>query len=131
MKVEAWIFTILTVFFLIVTPSYWLVTHETTGTAALTLTFFLSLMITGYLTIISRRIDARPEDKQEGEIVEGAGEVGFFSPQSIWPLLCALTLAIVMVGLVLGWWMVIIGGALGVAALTGLIYQYYRGDYAH
>ncbi|SDS13365.1 cytochrome c oxidase subunit 4 [Microlunatus soli] len=131
MKVEAWIFTILTVFFLIVTPSYWLVTHETTGTAALTLTFFLSLMITGYLTLISRRIDARPEDKQEGEIVEGAGEVGFFSPHSIWPLLCALTLALVMVGLVLGWWMVIIAGALGMASLTGLIYEYYRGDYAH
>lgn len=131
MRIEAWVFTILTVFFLIVTPCYWLVSHETTGTAALTLTFFLSLMIAGYLTLISRRIDARPEDKQQGEIVEAAGEVGFFSPQSIWPLMCALTLAFFVVGIVIGWWMVIIAGGLGIASLTGLVYEYYRGDYAH
>lgn len=131
MKMEGAIFTILTVFFLIVTPCYWFVTHETTGTAALTLTFFLTAMIAGYLTLIARRIDARPEDKQEGEIVEGAGEVGFFPPQSVWPLFCALTLAFMLVGIVIGWWIVIIAGALGVIALTGLIYEYYRGDYAH
>lgn len=131
MRAEARIFLILTAFFLIVTPVYWLTTHETTGTAALVLTFFLSLMITGYLALIARRIDDRPEDKREGEIVEGAGEVGFFPPQSIWPLFCALSLALVMVGLVIGWWMVIIAGALGIVSLTGLIYQYYRGEYAH
>lgn len=131
MRMEAWIFGILTVFFMIVTPAYWFVTHETTGTVALTLTFFLSLMIAGYLTLIARRIDARPEDKQQGEIVEGAGEVGFFSPNSIWPLLCALCLALVMVGLVVGWWLTIIAGVLGIVSLTGLIYQYYRGEYQH
>lgn len=131
MRMEAWIFAIVTVFFLIVAPAYWFVTHETTGTVALTLTFFLSLMIAGYLTLISRRIDARPEDKREGEIVEGAGEVGFFSPHSIWPLFCGLSLALVMVGIVIGWWLVFIAAALGVVSLTGLLYQYYRGEYQH
>ncbi|QDP97666.1 cytochrome c oxidase subunit 4 [Microlunatus elymi] len=131
MRAEARIFLILTAFFLIVAPVYWFTTHETTGTAALILTFFLSLMITGYLALIARRIDDRPEDKREGEIVEGAGEVGFFPPQSIWPLFCALSLAFVMVGIVIGWWIVIIAGALGVVSLTGMIYQYYRGEHAH
>jgi hypothetical protein len=36
-----------------------------------------------------------------------------------------------MVGLVIGWWLVIIAGALGIVALTGLIYQYYRGEFQH
>jgi uncharacterized membrane protein YdfJ with MMPL/SSD domain len=131
MRIEAWIFAIVAVFFFIVTPAYWFVTHETTGTAALTLTFLLALMIAGYLTLIARRIDPRPEDKREGEIVEGAGEVGFFSPHSIWPLFCGLSLALVMVGLVMGWWLVIIAAALGIVSLTGLIYEYYRGVYQH
>src|SRR4051812_38456171 len=131
MRLEAWIFGILTIFFLIVTPIYWLMSHDPTGTAALVLTFFLALMVTGYLGLIARRIDVRPEDKKEGEIVEGAGEVGFFPPQSVWPLFCALALALVMVGLVIGWWLVIIAGALGMVALTGLIYEFYRGEHAH
>jgi hypothetical protein len=131
MKLEAWIFSIVTVFFLIVTPAYWLITREPTGTTALVLTFSLALMISGYLTLVSRRIDPRPEDRPDSEIVEGAGEVGFFPPQSIWPLFCGLTLAVAMVGLVIGWWLFIIAMALGTVALTGLIYEYYRGDYAH
>ncbi len=131
MRVEARIFALITVFFLIVTPIYWLMSKDPTGTAALTLTFFLALMVFGYLALIARRIDARPEDKNEGEIVEGAGEVGFFPPQSVWPLFCALSLAFVMLGIVIGWWMCIIAGALGMVALTGLIYEFYRGEHAH
>jgi hypothetical protein len=48
-KVEAWIFGSLTIFFLIVTPIYWFITAdasgvpEITGTVALILTFFLVL----------------------------------------------------------------------------------------
>jgi hypothetical protein len=128
---EALIFAILTVFLVVVTPVYWLMTREPTGTAALVLTFCLALMITGYLGLIARRIDPRPEDNAEGEIVEGAGEVGFFSPHSIWPLFCALALSIAVIGLVIGWWLFIIASALGMVALTGLIYEYYRGEHAH
>ena len=58
MKVEAWIFGSLTIFFALVTPAYWLITMdasgtpEITGTAALILTFFLSLMIFAYLFLV-------------------------------------------------------------------------------
>jgi hypothetical protein len=131
MRIEAWIFAIVTVFLVIVTPVYWLMSHDPTGTTALTLTFFLALMITGYIALVARRIDARPEDKADGEIAEGAGELGFFPPHSIWPLFCALSLALAMLGLVIGWWLFIIASALGMIALTGLIYEYYRGEYAH
>ena len=86
MKVEAWIFGILVIFFVVVTPIYWLLSHDPTGTVALILTLFLSLMISGYLALVARRIDPRPEDEPTVEILEGAGDLGFFPPQSKWPL---------------------------------------------
>jgi len=131
MRAEAWIFGILTLFFLIVTPVYFLLTGEITGSVALLLTFFLVAMITGYLTLIARKYNLRPEDRKDGEIVEGAGEVGFFPPQSIWPLLSAFTMVLVALSPVFGWWLLVIGVASGFATLTGWIYQFYRGDHAH
>ena len=73
MKVEAWIFGSLVIFFAIVTPIYWLMSKDPTGTAALIMSFLLVLMIAAYLGLIARRIDPRPEDKKQGEIAEGAG----------------------------------------------------------
>ena len=131
MKVEAWIFGALTIFFAIVTPIYWLMSKDPTGTAALILSCFLVLMIAAYLGLVARRIDPRPEDKKEGEIAEGAGELGFFPPQSKWPLFCAVAFCGVVLGPIFGWWLMILGFAFGSIALTGLVYEYYRGDHAH
>ena len=89
MKVEAWIFGILVIFFVVVTPIYWFLSNDPTGTVALILTLFLSLMIAGYLALVARRIDPRPEDRTDGQVLEGAGDLGFFPPQSKWPLFCA------------------------------------------
>ena len=112
-------------------PSTGSCSHEITGTVALILTFFLVLMIAGYLALVARRIDPRPEDRKDGEIAEGAGELGFFPPQSKWPLFCALTFALVVLGPVFGWWLPILGVGLGVVTVTGWIYEFYRGDHAH
>jgi hypothetical protein len=76
-------------------------------------------------------MEPRPEDRKEAEIAEGAGELGFFPPYSWWPLWCALALAMIVLGVVIGWWLVIIGGVFGVLALQGLIFEYYRGEHAH
>jgi hypothetical protein len=130
-RVEAWIFGGLTIFFVIVTPIYWLMSHDPTGTAALILTFFLTLMIAGYFGLVARRMPLRPEDRKDGEIAEGAGELGFFPPQSKWPLFCALTFVPVVLGPVFGWWLLFLGFAFGAVTLTGLIYEFYRGDHAH
>jgi hypothetical protein len=130
-KVEAWIFGALAIFFVVVTPVYWLMSEDATGTTALILTFFLVLMIAGYFGIIARRIPPRPEDRKEGEIAEGAGELGFFPPQSKWPLFVALTFIPVVLAPVFGWWLLFLGCAFGAYTLTGLIYEFYRGDHAH
>ncbi|MCW2812240.1 MAG: ctaF [Friedmanniella sp.] len=131
MKVESWVFLAIAVFCLPVTPVYYLMSKDLTGTFALMLTFFLALMVGGYLALVSRRMDPRAEDRKLGEIAEGAGELGFFPPQSIWPLFVALTFVLVCLGPVFGWWLTILGFGAGGISLTGLLYQYYRGDYAH
>jgi cytochrome c oxidase subunit IV len=130
-RIEARIFIILTVFFLIVTPIYWLISHEITGTVALILTFFLCFMLAVFLSLVARRIDLRPEDRKDGEIAEGAGELGFFPPRSVWPLATAGTLVLIVLGPVFGWWLLLLGMALGAVACTGWVYEFYRGDHAH
>ncbi|GAA1852462.1 cytochrome c oxidase subunit 4 [Microlunatus capsulatus] len=131
MKIEAYIFLALTAFAAVIAPVYWILSRDATGTTALILTFFLCLMIAGYLGLIARRLDPRPEDKRTGEIAEGAGELGFFPPQSKWPLFVALTAVLVFLGPVFGWWLTILGFGFGAISLTGLLYEFYRGDHAH
>jgi hypothetical protein len=137
-KVEAWIFGSLTIFFVIVTPIYWFITvdpvtgaPEITGVVALILTTLLVLMIWAYLLLVARRMQPRPEDRKEGEIAEGAGELGFFPPSSKWPLFLSLTFVPVVLAPVYGWWLMLIGFGFGFITLTGLLYEFYRGDHAH
>jgi len=134
MKSETWIFGLCTAFFLVVTPAYWFIAGDHTGTTALFMTFLLVALITFYLGFHARKITAsggRPEDRKDGEIAEGAGELGFFPPYSWWPLWCALCLAVMVLGVAIGWWLFIIGLVFGAVALCGLIFEYYRGEHAH
>jgi hypothetical protein len=131
MKAEAWIFAICTVFLVFVSPAYWLVTGDWTGTSALTMTTLLTLMVTIYLGFHAKNMEPRPEDRKDAEIADGAGELGFFPPYSWWPLWCGACLATVVLGVVVGWWLFIIGAALGAVALSGWIFEYYRGVHAH
>ncbi|MBZ5734330.1 cytochrome c oxidase subunit 4 [Nocardioides sp. TRM66260-LWL] len=138
MKAEAWIFGVCTVFLVLVTPAYWLVTDASekggdwTGTSALTMTTLLTAMVTLYLGFTARRLDPRPEDRKDAEIADGAGELGFFPPYSWWPLWAALTLGLIVFSVAMqAWWLAIIGGAVGAIAVCGLVFEYYRGEHAH
>lgn len=131
MRSEAWIFAMTTAFFVIVSPLYWFLTSDWTGTSALTMTFLLSLLVTFYLGFHATRMEPRPEDRKDGEIADGAGELGFFPPYSWWPLWCGMTAATVVLGVVIGWWLVAIGAGIGFIALSGWVFEYYRGEHAH
>ncbi|MFL6156458.1 MAG: cytochrome c oxidase subunit 4 [Marmoricola sp.] len=131
MKSETWVFAICTFFFILVAPAYWFVTGDPTGTSALVMTALLTTLVSFYLGFHATRMEARPEDRKDGEIADGAGELGFFPPYSWWPLWCGMTLATIVLGVVIGWWLFIIGAALGSVALTGLVFEYYRGEHAH
>jgi hypothetical protein len=132
MKVETYIFGVNAVFFVLVTPAYWFISYDPTGTAALTMTALLATLVTFYLGFHASKMEARPEDRHSAEVADGAGELGFFPPYSWWPLWAASTAAAAVFGLAMGlWWMFVIGLGLGSVALTGWIFEYYRGEHAH
>jgi hypothetical protein len=126
-KVEGLLFALISAFLLSITLVYWLLSRDPTGTTALGLSGGLAFIIGYYLLFTSRRMEARPEDRPDAEIAEGAGEVGFFAPHSYWPFLAALAFIIVGMGLIFGTFMLIIGlGAIAVA-VTGFTFEFYLG----
>jgi ABC-type maltose transport system permease subunit len=131
MKAEYWTIISCGIFFVFIAPVYWVLTGDPTGTTALVMTFLLCALLGFYLYVVARQIDARPEDLDDAEIADGAGELGFFPPYSWWPLYCALALGTVVLGVVIGWWLFIIGATIGAVTLCGWIFEYYRGVHAH
>src|SRR4051794_19322479 len=104
MKSETWIFLSCTIFLVLVTPAYALVTGASdhgmdwTGTTALAMAARLPALVSLSPGSPARRMDARPEARKDGETAAGAGELGFFPPYSWWPLWCALTLGVIVYG---------------------------------
>ena len=132
MRTEWKIFAPIGGFFVFVAIIYGYFTKlsEPIGIVGLLLSAALCGMIATYLALISKKID-RPEDDPNGEIAEGAGELGFFPASSIWPFWTALTMVLIVLGPVFGWWISLIGLGMGIWSLTGWVYEYYRGDYKH
>ena len=131
MKAEYWVMISIGIFFALISPIYWLVSSDPTGTVALLMTFLLCALVGFYLGVVAKQIPDRPEDRNDGEIAEGAGEQGFFPPYSWWPLFCAMALATVVVGVAIGWWLFIIGAGILAFCVSGWIFEYYRGVHAH
>jgi len=130
-KVEAAIFGVIALACAIAAVVYGIWAKEPIGTTALVLSFALTGLIGGFFWFISRRIDARPEDRKDAEIADGAGELGFFSPSSYWPFGLALSAA--LMGLALAFWygwLIIIAGAALLITIGGLLFEYYVGQNA-
>lgn len=131
MKVEGFLFIGVSAFFTAADIVYWYFSKDPTGTTALALAVGLSFLVGFYLLFTGRRLPQRPEDNPVGEISEGTGELGFFSPHSWWPLFVGLSAATAALGVAIGWWLFLIGMLLAVLAVIGFVYEYYRGVYAH
>ena len=132
MKVEALIFNLVTVFCIVAGVIYGVWSREPIGTTALILSGGLTGLIGGFFWFVSRRIDLRPEDSKDAEIADGAGELGFFSPASYWPLGIALSAATTGLGLAFFYpWLIAIGLVSVLATVGGLLFEYYVGQNAH
>jgi hypothetical protein len=130
-KVEALIFNLIAVFCIAAAAVYGIWSHEPIGTTALILSGGLTALIGGFFWFVSRRIDARPEDRKDAEIADGAGELGFFSPGSYWPF--AIGLSAALMGLALAFWyswLIIIAGIALLITIGGLLFEYYVGQNA-
>jgi Cytochrome c oxidase subunit IV len=131
MKVEGLIFAYITVFFFLVGGVYWWLSAEPMGSTALIFTGFMAALIGFYVLFTGSRVDPRPEDDPEGEIADIAGEYGFYSPHSWWPLPLGISAAIAAMGFIFGWWMIVLGAFFIILSSIGLVFEHYRGDFAH
>lgn len=131
MKVERNIFFWLGVFYAVMTAVYWYNAKEVVGLFALGLSAVMSWMIAGYLMMQGRKNDVPLSDVEDAEIMQAAGTLGFFPPHSIWPFWCAVIAALLCLGVIFGWWLVILAFGAGIWAVSGWVFEYYRGDYAH
>jgi len=130
MSVEYRLFIWLSVFFFAAAIVYGIFAgaEEPAGAIAIGLTGGLALIIGTFLWFAGRRLErVRPEDNVDAEVADGAGELGFFSPGSYWPITLAGTAAVfaIATAFLLVWLMVIAAGFL-VMALCGLLFEYHR-----
>jgi hypothetical protein len=126
MKVEARVFEVLCAFFFVTGIIYTLIGGEPVGVAGLFLCGGLALIIGTYFRFVSRRLEPRPEDNPDAEVSDGAGELGFFSPGSYWPIALASSAAVVGVGIAF-WqiWLLTIGVVLLLIMVGGLLFEYH------
>jgi hypothetical protein len=126
MKVEARLFDVTTAFFFLAAVVYGFWAQEPVGTVSLILTGGLSLIIGSYFHFVARRVERRPEDNPEAEISDGAGEVGFFSAGSYWPVAIAASGGLAAVAMAF-WqvWLLVIALVMVLAAVGGLVFEYH------
>ena len=131
MRVEGWLFLGCAIFFGVADAFYWGLSHDPTGGTALALAVGLAFLTGFYVLFTGRRLPPRPEDNPEGEIIEGTGEIGFFSPRSWWPLFLGFSGAVMFAGVAFGWWLVLIGLLMVLFSSIGFVFEYYRGLFSH
>lgn len=139
MHIEARLFEFIAGFFIVVAALYGVLTAvfatggvEWAGTTALVLTGGLAMITATFFRFVARRLDTRPEDYEGAEISDGAGELGFFSPHSWWPILVALSGSVIAVGIAL-WlpWLIVAGVMFVLTTVAGLVFEYYLGPEKH
>lgn len=131
MKASWKLFGGLSVFYVIMTVIYWQVGGEEVGIAGMLLSACLAGMVGFYVWFTQKRIGVTlPEDNLTAEIADGAGELGFYSPHSWWPLPVALSACVFALGLIIGWWLSLIGLGVMVISIIGMVTEYEKPEIA-
>jgi hypothetical protein len=127
MKIGYQLFNGLAVFYLLTAVLYWQIGGEAVGITAIGLSGGLAFIVGFYLWFTDRRSGGTlPEDNLEGEIADRAGEMGFFSPHSWWPLPVGLAMTAVGLGLIIGWWLTLIAAGVLIFSVIGFVLEYER-----
>ena len=131
MKASWKLFGGLSVFYVIMTVIYWQVGGEEVGIAGMLLSACLAGMVCFYVWFTQKRIGVTlPEDNLTAEIADGAGELGFYSPHSWWPLPVAVSACVFALGLIIGWWLSLIGLGALVISIIGMVTEYEKPEIA-
>jgi hypothetical protein len=119
------LFSSLSVFYVFMTIVYWYVGGEAVGITGMLLAACLAGMVGFYVWFTQKRIGKlMPADNLTAEIADGAGELGFYSPHSWWPLPVALAATALGLGLIIGWWLTIIAATALFFGIIGWVTEY-------
>ena len=125
MKVSWQLFIGLSLFYVLMTIIYWHVGGEPVGIAGMLLAAALAGMVGFYVWFTQRRIgQLLPEDNLTALISDGAGDLGFYSPHSWWPLPVALSMCALTLSLIIGWWLTVISLGALVISIIGMVTEY-------
>lgn len=123
---ENWrLFVGLSVFYVIMAVVYYKVGGEAVGITGMILAACLAGMVGFYVWFTQKRIGFDiPSDDVNAEIADDAGELGFYSPHSWWPLPVAVSAATMALGLVIGWWLTLIAFGALMISIVGFVTEY-------
>ncbi|MEY2638191.1 MAG: hypothetical protein RLZZ194_681 [Actinomycetota bacterium] len=125
MKTNWVLFTGIGLFYTLMAAIYWVIGGEPVGIACLILSSALAYMVGFYVWFTQRKIgQILPEDNLEAEISDGAGELGFYSPHSWWPLPVAAFAVLAGLGLIIGWWLTAIAAGGLIISIVGFVTEY-------
>jgi hypothetical protein len=125
MKANWQLFVGLSVFYVLMTVVYWYVGGEAVGITGMLLAACLAGMVGFYVWFTQKRIGTlMPSDNLTAEISDGAGELGFYSPHSWWPLPVALAAVAMGMGLIIGWWLTVIAVTALFFGIIGWVTEY-------
>lgn len=132
MKTESKLFLALVPFFLLVAGIYTYFTEagEWVGIIGLLLTAAMCAFVAWFFWLSGKNVDARPEDDLDGEIHQQSGDYGHFAPYSWWPLFLSLAVSVAVLGVGVGWWLVVVSAPFLVISILGWTLEFFRGDHA-
>ena len=125
MKTNWQLFGGLSVFYFALAVIYFYVGGEAVGITGMILAACLAGMVGFYIWFTQKRIgQILPEDRPMGEIADSAGELGFYSPHSWWPLPVAMSSMALGLSLLIGWWLTLIALGVLVISIIGFVTEY-------
>ncbi len=131
MKFGGFLFNLGAVFFFVVGVVYGVWSRDWAGTTVLLFTGFMTLLVGFYVSYTARRLTDHPSDDRLADQDEADPDYGFFSPHSWWPLPLGFSAMLIVLGLIFATWLMLTGIIFLMISTVGLVFEYYRKDFAH
>ncbi|NOX30833.1 MAG: hypothetical protein GXP35_12425 [Actinobacteria bacterium] len=123
MKVEALLWTGVTVYFLAIGLIYLAVGGDPAGIVALLMASGLGGLIAGFAWHFGRRYGTRVEDLQDSDAPDATGVVGVYPTASLRPIALAFGTTLLVLGVPIGSWMSMIGAAIVASQVLLLVHD--------
>jgi hypothetical protein len=105
MKVETWLWSALTLFYVVLGLIYTAISDDPVGSSILWIASAFGGLIAGWTWDWGRRHGDRPEDRLDATVADAVGPVGVYPTASLRPFALAVGATALGVGIVLGSWM--------------------------